>query len=82
VAGDGEPCRPLPAEVDLTACIPLKLGGDIVGGIVVFRLLGHKGELTRVDREVFELLATHAATALYCSGLHTQANALRNGRGS
>jgi hypothetical protein len=38
----------------------------------VFRLLGHKPQLESVDLELFDLLATHAATALYCSDLHAR----------
>lgn len=54
----------------LTACVPLKIGDSIIGAIVVFRLLSHKTELARVDHELFELLAIHASTALYCATLH------------
>jgi hypothetical protein len=55
---------------DLTACIPLRVGGRIHGAILVFRLLAHKPALETVDRELFDLLATHAASALYCCELH------------
>lgn len=54
----------------LTACVPLKIGNAITGAIVVFRLLSHKTALERLDHELFELLAIHAATALYCAQLH------------
>jgi GAF domain len=53
-----------------TACIPLKIGGSIIGAIVVFRLLEHKQSLEQVDHELFEVLAIHAATALHCATLH------------
>lgn len=72
VAGEKENAGALPHELDLTACVPLSLGGTITGAIAVFRLLPQKQGLTRVDRELFELLATHAATALYCTGLHAR----------
>ena len=61
-----------PTEAGLTACIPLKLGGRVTGAIALFRLLPQKAELSALDRELFELLATHAATALYCSGLEAR----------
>ncbi len=61
-AGAGQP----------TACIPLKLGERVTGAIVLFRLLPQKTGLGPVDRELFDLLATHAATALYCSGLQSR----------
>jgi putative methionine-R-sulfoxide reductase with GAF domain len=56
----------------LTACIPLKLNGQVTGAIALFRLLPQKPVLQGVDHEMFDLLATHAATALYCTGLHAQ----------
>jgi hypothetical protein len=57
-------------EPDLTACIPLKLDGQVIGAIAIFRLLPQKQGLGDLDRELFDLLATHAATALYCASLH------------
>jgi hypothetical protein len=61
-----------PGEADLSACIPLKLNGKVTGAIALFRLLPQKAGLEAVDHELFDLLATHAATALYCTGLHAQ----------
>ncbi len=61
---------PADGEGALTACIPLKIGESIIGGILVFRLLEHKQGLQTVDHELFELLAVHASTALYCANLH------------
>lgn len=57
-------------EPDLTACIPLTLAGKVIGAIAIFRLLPQKQALGDLDRELFDLLATHAATALYCASLH------------
>jgi hypothetical protein len=54
----------------LTACVPLKIGERTIGAILVFRLLEHKQALQPVDHELFELLALHASTALYCANLH------------
>jgi nitrate/nitrite-specific signal transduction histidine kinase len=55
----------------LTACVPLRLEGRVFGAIALFRLLPAKDEkLTPADRELLNLLGTHAATALYCTGLH------------
>jgi hypothetical protein len=65
-----EPGAAAAEEPDLTACIPLKLDGDVIGAIAIFRLLPQKQGLGDLDRELFELLATHAATALYCASLH------------
>ncbi len=57
-------------EPDLTACIPLRLSGRVVGVIAIFRLLPQKERLGDLDHELFDLLATHAGTALYCASLH------------
>lgn len=65
------PAHGFPEESDLTTCIPLKLDGRPTGAIALFRLLPQKARLEALDRELFELLATHAATALYSAGLQT-----------
>ncbi len=54
----------------LVACIPLKLDNHVTGLIAIFSLLPHKPGLEPLDHELFDLLATHAATALYCTSLH------------
>ena len=58
---------------DMAACVPLRVGDRVVGAIVVYRLLSHKAALEESDLELLNLLATHAATALYCSELHERA---------
>jgi GAF domain len=60
----------LPHERNLSACVPLRVGGVAVGAVAIFRLLPHKERLDEVDRALFGQLATHAATALYCARLH------------
>ncbi len=62
-------------EGRLTACIPLTLDGRVTGAIAIFKLLPQKAGIEDLDREIFELLATHAATALYCTGLHAKLSA-------
>jgi hypothetical protein len=59
-------------DLPVTACVPLHVGGHIVGAIVVYRLLSHKAGLEESDIELFNLLATHAATALYCSEIRAR----------
>jgi GAF domain-containing protein len=55
-------------DSELTACIPLALDGKLIGAIAVFRLLDQKQKrFAPLDFELFDLLATHAASALYCS---------------
>jgi GAF domain-containing protein len=63
-------------EDRLTACVPLKLDGRVTGAIAIFQLLPQKSAIEDVDRELFDLLATHAATALYCTSLHARRGAL------
>lgn len=63
---------PTPDEADLTACIPLKVGGKVTGAVVLYRLLSHKLDLEEADHELFDLLSAQAATALYCAELHAR----------
>jgi hypothetical protein len=64
-SGDG---KALEQNSGLTACVPLVLDDKVIGAIAVFRLLDQKeSKLTTLDFELFDLLATHAAAALYCS---------------
>ena len=61
---------PNPDGRGVTACVPLVVGGRRIGAIVMFRLLPQKPKFEPFDHELLMLLATHAATALYCSELH------------
>jgi GAF domain len=76
IAATGEvllPGHSRPADLPpIVACLPLKLDGRVTGAIVLFSLLPHKSELQELDFELFDLLGTHAATALYCTGLHAR----------
>ena len=56
-------------EAGLTACIPLKLDDRVIGAIGIWSLLAQKSGLEPVDFELFDLLASHGATALYCTRL-------------
>ena len=53
------------------ACIPLKLQDQLLGIIVIYQLLRQKDGFTPVDLELLSLMADHAATAIYCSQLHS-----------
>lgn len=59
-------------EHDLTACVPLRLCGRVVGLLAMFRLLDQKPNLVDLDRELLELVSTQAAPALYCAQLMAQ----------
>lgn len=52
-----------------TVCIPLLVDGRVIGVIAVFRFLQQKLGIENVDRDLFDLLSTNAATALYVSSL-------------
>ena len=58
---------PLGRDERFTACIPLKLDDRVVGVIGIFGLLQQKQGLEPVDFELFDLLGSHAASALYCT---------------
>jgi regulator of replication initiation timing len=62
-------------SLSVTACLPLTLDGRVTGAIVLFSLLPHKPGLRELDFELFDLLGTHAATALYCTSLHGRVTA-------
>lgn len=64
--------QPSGREEHLTACIPLKLDEKVVGAIAIFRLLAQKEGLQSVDFEMFDLLGSHAASALFCTRLFEQ----------
>jgi GAF domain-containing protein len=58
----------------LVACIPLKLDDRVVGAIGIFSLLQQKQGLEPLDFELFDLLASHAASALFCTRLYAEAS--------
>jgi hypothetical protein len=63
VRGDGD--RAPIEQPDLTACVPLKLCGRVVGVVAIFKLLAHKDGLRGTDRELLELVSSQAAPALW-----------------
>lgn len=52
------------------ACIPAKIQNRLIGVISIYRLLRQKDGFTSIDFKLFDLLAGHAATALYSSKLY------------
>ncbi|HEX5060291.1 MAG TPA: GAF domain-containing protein [Kofleriaceae bacterium] len=54
----------------IKASIPLVVGDRTLAVILIFGLLPQKPALDAFDRELLDLVATHAATALYCAELH------------
>jgi len=53
-------------------CIPLKIKEHVIGVISIYKLLTQKSGFSNVDYELFNLLAGHAATAVFSSRLYTQ----------
>ncbi|MEW6068836.1 MAG: GAF domain-containing protein [Nitrospirota bacterium] len=53
-------------------CIPLKIKEHVIGVISIYSLFVQKAGFTNVDYELFNLLAGHAATAIFSSKLYTQ----------
>ncbi len=53
-------------------CIALKIKEHVIGVISIFSLLMQKDGFNNVDYELFNLLAGHAATAIFSAKLYTQ----------
>jgi len=53
-------------------CIPLKIKEHVIGVIGIYSLLLQKEKFSNIDYELFNLLAGHAATAIFSSKLYTQ----------
>jgi len=51
----------------------LKIKDQVIGVIVLYKLLPQKTQFANVDYELFTLLAGHAATAIFSSRLYTEA---------
>lgn len=52
--------------------VPLKIGGKVVGLILVWELLSQKSALVDVDFELFNLLGDHAGSALQSAKLNAE----------
>jgi GAF domain-containing protein len=51
------------------AVVPLTIKGTTMGALVILKLLEHKPSLTSEDRDMLDLLAAHAASALFAAQL-------------
>lgn len=61
----------------VAATLPLRLGPRTVGVVAVVDLLPHKAGLTEVDHRLFDLLATHFASAVFAAALTERGESLR-----
>jgi GAF domain-containing protein len=57
---------------DAIAVVPLAVQGAVVGALVVLKLYDHKPMLRPEDRELLDLLAAHAASALFAARVYHQ----------
>jgi uncharacterized coiled-coil protein SlyX len=57
------------AESQALAAVPLRVQNDIVGALVVLKLLDHKPILRSEDRDLLDLLSAHAASAMFAARL-------------
>jgi hypothetical protein len=61
------------AELDVTACVPLQIEGQLLGVVALYRLLPQKFEgFNELDLELMRLIAAQGSTAFYCSQLRDQ----------
>jgi hypothetical protein len=52
-------------------CVPLYAADRLLGLVLIFGFLPQKAEFSQIDHELFSLVGTHAATAMYCAELHS-----------
>ena len=78
IAADADPVAPGEGEAAPSACVPLLVEGRVCGVIALFGLPSGKTGIDTIDRELFDLLGTHASTALYCARLHARTTAGRS----
>ena len=57
------------AESQVLAAVPLRVQNEIVGALVLLKLLDHKPILRAEDRDLLDLLSAHAASALFAARL-------------
>ena len=70
VQGSDDPYRPL-------AAIPLVIHGEVIGVLTIYRLLVQKDKFEAIDFHLFSMMAEHAATALFSSGLYEKSERKR-----
>jgi GAF domain-containing protein len=52
------------------ACVPLSVQGATVGALVIQKLFDHKAMLRPEDRDLLDLIAAHAASALFAARVY------------
>jgi GAF domain-containing protein len=56
---------------DAVAAVPLTVQGTTVGALVLLRLFPHKAALKLEDRDLLDLIAAHAASALFAARVYS-----------
>jgi hypothetical protein len=54
------------------AAVPLRVEDAIVGALVILRMLDHKATPLSEDRDILDLLAAHAASALFAARVYSK----------
>jgi len=64
----------LEAEIstEALAAVPLRVEEAIVGALVILRMLDHKATPLSEDRDILDLLAAHAASALFAARVYSK----------
>ena len=57
------------SESQALAAVPLRVQNEIVGALVLLKLLDHKPILRAEDRDLLDLLSAHAASAMFAARL-------------
>ncbi len=57
---------------DPLAVVPLAIGDDVLGLLVIYDLFVQKNRLEEIDHQLFSMLGEHAATALFSATLHEE----------
>lgn len=56
---------------DVLAAVPLTVQGTTVGALVILKLFDHKQSLRPEDRDLLDLIAAHAASALFAARVYS-----------
>ncbi|HEV8238695.1 MAG TPA: GAF domain-containing protein [Thermoanaerobaculia bacterium] len=59
-------------DTEALAAVPLRVEDAIVGALVILRLLDHKATPLSEDRDILDLLAAHAASALFAARVYSK----------
>jgi nitrate/nitrite-specific signal transduction histidine kinase len=68
--------RGMPSDATrVRVCIPLELGGKVIGFVLIFGFLPQKDDISPLDQELFGLLGTQAAAALHAADAFARSGA-------